>query len=178
MPTKKKPSQKRKTSTQSTNRAPRQTAAQKEQIYTRNKEITGIIIIAVSVLVLLNFIFAPEQGADSDGSFGVVSLFLINALKFIAGKGAISIPLFMIGFGVLLILGREQQTGKSRFVGVLLVFASLLGFLQLNQPMEPFVDYLTTAAAGSGGGVIGALLVFAMLKTIGEVGQLSSSLLS
>jgi len=58
----------------------------------------------------------------------------------------------------------------GRLVGLTLVFLALLGFVQLSSPLEAFKTYMGYAAAGDGGGVLGALLTFALLKTIGKVG--------
>ena len=142
---------KRRTPTKKRTSKPRISAAQKERDMIRNKEIAGIIIIAVSVLLLLNFILASGQDADTGSSFGVVSAFFLTTLQFFAGSGAIAIPIFLIWFGVLLIIGREQSDGKSRFVGVIIIFACLLSFLHIGQPEEPFIEYMTTAAGGAGG---------------------------
>ena len=70
----------------------------------------------------------------------------------------------------------SAQTGntpsKGRLIGLFLIFLAVLGLLQLSAKMTVFQDYVAIAAAGTGGGVIGALLTFAFMKTIGHVGAI------
>ena len=105
---------KRKTTTSNRSRnTSRSRSVKSEQEIIRDKEIIGIIIIAVSVLLLLNFILAPDQNAEDVGAFGVVSLFFIRVLRFLAGQGAITVPIFLLGFGILVCAGRNHRSTKA-----------------------------------------------------------------
>ncbi len=150
----------------------RSRSVKSEQEMIRNKEIAGIIIIAVSVLLLLNFILAPDPHAEDVGAFGVVSLFFMDVLRFLAGEGAITIPIFLLGFGILVCAGRNQHSAKGRLIGISLVFLGILGFVQLSAEVLDFKEYINAACAGAGGGLLGALLDFVLLKTIGRVGAI------
>lgn len=164
---------KRKTTTSNRSRnTSRSRSVKSEQEIIRDKEIIGIIIIAVSVLLLLNFILAPDQNAEDVGAFGVVSLFFIRVLRFLAGQGAITVPIFLLGFGILVCAGRNHRSTKGRLIGISLIFLGILGFIHLNQEVLAFKDYINVACSGAGGGLFGALLDFVLLKTIGRIGAI------
>lgn len=172
MPAKRRSKKRRTSSSKSTASTRRRPAAKSEQELNRDKEITGIIVIAISILLLLSFLFAPEQNTAEISAFGVVSLYLIKALRFLAGHGAIILPIFLLVFGILVCVGRNQQNSRGRLVGLTLIFLSVLGFLHLNQQITTFDEYIDLALKGDGGGVIGALLNYALLKTIGRIGAI------
>ena len=149
---------KRKTTTSNRSRnTSRSRSVKSEQEIIRDKEIIGIIIIAVSVLLLLNFILAPDQNAEDVGAFGVVSLFFIRVLRFLAGQGAITVPIFLLGFGILVCAGRNHRSTKGRLIGISLIFLGILGFIHLNQEVLAFKDYINVACSGAGGGLFGTV---------------------
>ncbi|NLF79984.1 MAG: DNA translocase FtsK, partial [Clostridia bacterium] len=150
----------------------RRPAVKSEQELNRDKEITGIILIAISILLLLSFLFAPEQDTAEISAFGIVSLYLIKTLRFLAGHGAVMLPIFLLIFGILVCIGRNQQNSRGRLAGLTLIFLSVLGFIHLNQQITTFDEYINLALKGDGGGVIGALLDYSLLKTIGRVGAI------
>lgn len=172
MAPKKKTTKKRTTTSNRSRNNSRSSSAKSEQEIIRDKEIIGIIIIAVSVLLLLNFILAPDQNAQDVGAFGVVSLFFMKVLRFLAGQGAITIPIFLLGFGILVCAGRNRRSTKGRLIGISLIFLGILGFIHLNQELLAFKEYINAACSGVGGGLLGALLDFILLKTIGRVGAI------
>lgn len=155
----------------------RNPAAKSDLEMLREKEITGIILVAVALLLLVNLILAPDPetveaaGAVESVSVGVVSLFINRALQFCAGRGAFVLPVFMLVYGILVCVDKNRSS-HSRLTGLLLVFCAFLGFLHLGEELLPLTDYLPAAAAGIGGGVIGALLDFVFLKIVGRVGAI------
>lgn len=149
------------------------TAARKktyDETEVRNKEIIGIVVIAVSILLLLNFIIAPQEDSAEISAFGVVSLWFVTALRFLAGHGAIALPGFLLVFGILICAGRGREHSVSRLAGIVMMFMAVLGYLQLSAVLLPFKEYLAEACAGNGGGLLGAVLDFVLLKTIGKIG--------
>lgn len=140
-----------------------------EEQMARDKEIAGIILIAVALMLLINFMLAPSSTAVDLNAIGVVSLFFIRALRFIAGGGAVALPIFLLAFGIMVCADRNRRSA-GRSIGMLLIFIAFLGFLQLEQDLLPFKEYLSVAAAGLGGGIVGSLLTFSLLKTVGQVG--------
>ena len=136
----------------------------------RKKEIIGIAVIAVSVLLLLNFIVAPKEYTAEISSFGVVSWWLVKALRFLAGHAAVTLPVFMLCYGILICAGKDKTHIMGRLVGIALIFLAVVGYLQLSAQMQPFGAYIKTACGGSGGGLFGALIDFAFLKTVGKIG--------
>ena len=85
MAQKRKTSQKRKSTSAAPRRNYRRSPAKSEQEINREKEIIGIIIIAISVLLILSFIFVPDETSDEIGTFGFVSLYIIKVLHFFCG---------------------------------------------------------------------------------------------
>ena len=117
------------------------TAARKksyDETEVRNKEIIGIVVIAVSILLLLNFIIAPQEDSAEISAFGVVSLWFVTALRFLAGHGAIALPVFLLVFGILICAGRGREHSASRLVGIAMMFMAVLGYLQLSSVLLPF----------------------------------------
>ncbi|MDO4581260.1 MAG: DNA translocase FtsK 4TM domain-containing protein [Bacillota bacterium] len=138
----------------------------------RSKEIIGIIFIAAALVLLTGCLIAPEPEAADTGVIGVVSLGLLIALRFLAGNGAIALPLFLLAFGVLICLDRHNSGPKRRFAGLIICFFTLLALLHIGQQPAGFLDYMGAAAGGEGGGVIGALISFILYKTVGKVGAI------
>ena len=150
MAPRKKTTKKRTTTSNRSRNNSRSSSAKSEQELIRDKEIIGIIIIAVSVLLLLNFILAPDQNTQDVGAFGVVSLFFMKVLRFLAGQGAITIPIFLLGFGILVCAGRNRRSTKGRLIGISLIFLGILGFIHLNQELLAFKEYINVACLGVG----------------------------
>ena len=165
----KKTSSKQTGSTRST--GSKKPAPKTEQQLLREKEIAGIVLIALSVLLLATFILAPHPEEADPGAVGVVSLFFNKVLRFCAGRGALTLPLLMLVYGILVCVDKNQ-TSHSRLAGLVLVFCTFLGLLHLGQEPVAFVEYFTAAAAGNGGGVLGAFLDFLFLKTLGKTGAI------
>ena len=121
-------------------------APKTEQQLTREKEIAGIVLIALSVLLLATFILVPHPEEADPGAVGVVSLFFNKVLRFCAGRGALTLPLLMLVYGILVCVDKNR-TSHSRLAGLLLVFCTFLGLLHLGQAPVDFVAYFTEAAA-------------------------------
>ncbi len=149
--------------------APKQEKSEEQLL--QEKEIAGIILIALAVLLLVNFILAPHPGEGAESTIGVVSLFFSKLLYFCAGRGAVVLPLCMLVYGVWVCLDRNRGSGR-RLSGLGLLLLGFLGFLQLNAEMTDFVPYFTEAAQGNGGGAVGALLTFVFVKTLGRAGAI------
>ena len=140
----------RNSSTYARTNAPRRPARVKSaQDIARDKEIVGIILIAAAVLLLVNFILAPDPQTAEIGGMGVVSLFLIRLLRFIAGSGAVALPLFLLVFGIF-VCADKNNPSNGRLIGILLIFLAFLGFRQLSMELVAFREYLAVAAAGTG----------------------------
>jgi len=153
------------TTTSSRSKSGKLTAAQ----MARDKEILGIVIIAVALLLFVSYILAPTD-ADAAG-MGAVSLLLIDLMRFFAGSAAIALPFLLLVFGVLVLLNRNKNENSNlRLAGLIMMFAALLGLLHLGMPMQSFGAYMLDAVSGNGGGIIGGLLAFALISGFGIAG--------
>jgi len=137
----------------------------------RRREINGILLVALGLLLLVNYWFAPESDA---AGFGYVSMMLLKLMRFLCGSAAIALPLVLLAYGALLLCDRNSHLGSiPRTIGACLLLVSFLALLHLKQPLLGFSEYLA-AAAGHGGGVIGALFAFIVLKAFGKAGAVIS----
>ena len=137
----------------------------------REKEIVGIVICAVAVIMLISFIMAPKPEQADVGALGLVGRFIVRVLRMFGGGVAIALPIALLIFGVATVADKNSQNA-SRLIGLILLILALFGLRHLSVPLAPFKEYMQAAAAGEGGGAVGALLDFALCKTIGRVGAI------
>ena len=149
--------------------APRRVRSEAE--LARDKDIAGIVIIAVAAIMLISFIMAPKPDQADVNALGQVSLFIVKALRFIGGGMAIALPIALLVYGVVTVADKNSY-GPGRLIGLILLILALFGLGHLSVPLTPFKEYMKTAAEGVGGGAVGALLDFALCKTIGRVGAI------
>lgn len=137
----------------------------------RDKEIVGIVICAVAAIMLISFIMAPKPEQADVGALGLVSLFIVRVLRLFGGGMAIALPIALLIFGIATVADKNSQSA-SRLIGLILLILALFGLRHLSVPLAPFKEYMQAAAGGEGGGALGALLDFALCKTIGRVGAI------
>ncbi|MCR4963653.1 MAG: DNA translocase FtsK [Firmicutes bacterium] len=135
----------------------------------RNKELIGLGVLALAVVLLISYFVTPDVSRAEVGAVGTIGLWCLKAMAFLAGEGAVGLPVFLLVFGVLICIDRNRGHAASRYLGLFLLFWSVLALLNLHQPMAPFGDYVS-ASAGSGGGVLGAVLSFLLLRAFGRIG--------
>ena len=123
----------------------------------RDKDIAGIVIIAVAAIMLISFIMAPKPDQADVGALGLVSLFIVKALRFIGGGMAIALPIALLVYGVVTVADKNSY-GPGRLIGLILLILALFGLGHLSVGLAPFKEYMKTAAQGVGGGAVGALL--------------------
>ncbi|MCL1905524.1 MAG: DNA translocase FtsK 4TM domain-containing protein, partial [Clostridiales bacterium] len=154
-------------------RSPARPAAsrRKEPFSPRALEITGIAVIALALLLLCCIALAPAAGEDIN-ALGAVSLLLLELMRFLAGNAAISLPLCLLTYGALLILGRYKAQSGIKLGGLITLWAALLGLFSLSLPLLRFPDYISKAALGEGGGFIGGLISYVLQKAFGYAGSL------
>ena len=124
-------------------------------------EITGIILIFISILAI--------------GQFGFVGRFFANILRFFVGETFQFFSIFIILLGAnYLFLGNRPTLKTNRFIGGALIFSAVLVgmHMRLFEPiMEADVNIIsatfrrfpsliqpTTTNVSMGGGMIGAVL--------------------
>lgn len=143
-----------------------------ERQMARDKELIGIAILALGLLLLIGYTLAPDANSASVGAVGAVGLFFLRSMRFFAGNGAVALPVFLLLFGILVCIDRNRADTKARYIGLAILFIGILGFLHLEQDIVAFKQYISAAAGGSGGGIFGSLIDFVLLKAFGRVGTI------
>ncbi len=137
----------------------------------RQKEIIGIMIMALALVLLISVAIAPPEG-EQTGALGFISLFLLDVMRFFAGIAAISMPICLLLFGLIVFLGRNQVSNIGRLVGLGLLWWAVLALFSLKLPLTTFGQYMALGIDGQGGGALGALLAFLLQKGFGYAGSM------
>ncbi|MGI5891507.1 MAG: DNA translocase FtsK [Bacillota bacterium] len=133
----------------------------------RKNEIWGIVLVALSLLLLIGLFLSPMSSGEGIGAIGRI---MTMVLQILAGTAAIIIPFFMLVWGVMIFADKGKTLLQLRFLGLLLLFLACLGLMHFAKPLEPFVDYITTSAMGEGGGILGGLVSYSMRLAFGQAG--------
>jgi S-DNA-T family DNA segregation ATPase FtsK/SpoIIIE len=149
----------------------RSPARRPEPLSPQAKEIIGVAVMAMALLLLCCIALAPVDGEDVT-ALGAVSLLLLDVMRFLAGNASISLPLCLLAYGALLLAGRYKAQSGVRLTGLILLWTAFLGLFSLSLPMLSFVDYMSKATLGAGGGIIGGLAAFILQKAFGYAGSL------
>ncbi|MCL1975330.1 MAG: DNA translocase FtsK [Firmicutes bacterium] len=142
-----------------------------EPFSSRTKEIIGVAVIALALLLLCCIVLAPEA-VDDTNALGSVSLLLLELMRFLAGQAALSLPLGLLVYGALLLLFANQTQSGQKLSGLILFWVAFLGLFSLNQPILRFTDYMAKAFLGAGGGFIGGFGAYILQKAFGHAGSL------
>ncbi len=122
-------------------------------------EIAGIAMITLALLGLAS-LFTPSVGTAGQ---------LFNwLLLVIAGQGRYLLPLAFIFIGWKMIRLRENIKITPQLYGLFLMLILLLTFLHLPVPLP---ETFSAGKQGQGGGLLGALSSYLMLKYFGLVGS-------
>lgn len=122
-------------------------------------EITGIVLLAISVLTLLSVI-NPSAGLAG----GIINGFLMR----LAGEGRYLVPLFLAILGLKMLWRKTKVKTPVNLSGTLMIAVVVLTLLHFTIP----VNYaLKSGLAGDGGGLTGGLIYFLLLKTFGKPGM-------
>ncbi|MBF7083037.1 DNA translocase FtsK [Desulfallas sp. Bu1-1] len=122
-------------------------------------EITGIALLAISVLTLLSVI---------NPSIGLVGGVISSLLMRLAGEGRYLVPVFLTVFGLKMLLRKSKVKTPVNLSGALIIAVVVLTLLHFTVPAE---YALKSGLAGDGGGLIGGLIYFLLLKSFGVSGM-------
>ena len=61
----------------------------------RQKEIFGLSIIAIAIVLVVSMLLAPTDGAEATG-IGIVPVLLLRLLSFLAAQAAVILPFFLL----------------------------------------------------------------------------------
>ena len=151
------PKKKRKKSTKNT----------KKQV--RAREVSGVVIIALGILLFVSVLSAGRAGENAVGAVGA---FLAMIMSVLAGTAAVMVPLALIVLGILIFAGRYRGLVSGRFFGLALLFFGTLGLLHMPLEYLPWKEYMSLAVDGVGGGVFGGALTYVSRYALGQVGSM------
>ncbi len=131
-----------------------------------NKDIIGVIVIALSVMILLS-LFSTKMGILGQ---------IINGTTFsLMGFGGYFFPFFIMGTGLVLIMDRfEKQEGKVIFAILVILISSLILFDGINPSNSGLFarvqNGLNLSKLNKGGGVIGSIFGYFFYTFFGSIG--------
>jgi S-DNA-T family DNA segregation ATPase FtsK/SpoIIIE len=117
-------------------------------------EITGIALLAISVLTLLSVI---------NPSIGLVGGVISSLLMRLAGEGRYLVPVFLTVFGLKMLLRKSKVKTPVNLSGALIIAVVVLTLLHFTVPAE---YALKSGLAGDGGGLIGGLILFPVAEIV------------
>ncbi|GAV26311.1 DNA translocase FtsK [Carboxydothermus islandicus] len=121
-------------------------------------ELLGIFLMLLGIIGLVSIF------SDKTGSIG---LFFRHWFSVFAGQGNFLLPIIIFTIGFKLSFGQTIKTLGKKEAGLLVLVAAFLIFLTIKLPLSVM---FTMAWQGEGGGIIGALLTYGALKSLGLVG--------
>jgi S-DNA-T family DNA segregation ATPase FtsK/SpoIIIE len=127
----------------------------------RKLDIAGVILALVGLLTLL-ILFSSSRSAATG--------FWIDILRRGFGWGMYLLPLTLLVVGLWLVLRNFERIplpSPERLLGLSLLYLNLLAFMQLIRLPESREASLALAAAGEGGGYVGALALEVLRATLG-----------
>ncbi len=121
-------------------------------------EITGIILLGLAMLVLLSII---------NPSVGLMGSLLNIALMRLAGEGRFLIPVLLAVAGYKMLHRKKKAKKVINLYGAVIITVVMLTLLHLPIPG----DYIIKAGwQGDGGGIIGGVTYFLLIKSFGRPG--------
>ncbi|MEW6275844.1 MAG: DNA translocase FtsK 4TM domain-containing protein [Bacillota bacterium] len=122
-------------------------------------ELAGIATITLALLGLVS-LFTPSAGTAGN--------LLKQGLVIIAGEGRYLFPLFLLFTGFKMIRSRQNIRFTPQLSGLVLMLLLILTFLHLPIPLA---DVFSAGKQGQGGGLLGALSSYLLLKYFGLAGS-------
>jgi S-DNA-T family DNA segregation ATPase FtsK/SpoIIIE len=124
----------------------------------QKRDITGIVLILIGVLILLSALTAES---------GKLTQWVSKALQTVFGWGLYALPLILLALGAWFLLSRIEHLPKvnlERIIGLSLLFFNLLTWFELiDQTFLP-------VSLPSGGGRIGAAIYIFLKSMLGKAG--------
>ncbi len=122
-------------------------------------DVLGVVLAVFGLLSLLSLLSEEH---------GILTGWWVSALTLAAGVGAIILPVGLMLLGVWLVLRKVERIpspSTERMIGILLLYANILTILHLSAG-----GGWELAAAGEGGGYIGAFFEWLLVSTLGVNG--------
>jgi S-DNA-T family DNA segregation ATPase FtsK/SpoIIIE len=119
--------------------------------------ILGVILFLVAFFVILSFL----------GWAGVVGDKLAKFIKLLFGRGGFLLPVVLVVLGIAYLKSLKEKIYKLTFLGVAIFVLGILGILFLGSEVEKLWE---VAKEGDGGGILGFLAAYPLLKFLGKGG--------
>ncbi|MDD3776340.1 MAG: DNA translocase FtsK 4TM domain-containing protein [Actinomycetota bacterium] len=139
----------------------RNTKSKPVNLVKRRTEIYGIIIIALSLLLII--------GLFGLGSRGIITISVNNFLSYIFGLGKYIIPFLLLLWGISFFVKKIKYLSLRFGLGFLLLFLSLLGIFSSTGQLENIFDKVLMYSRG---GIAGAGIFYGLAKLVGPIGSL------
>ena len=146
----------------------------KKQRRTKNNskilfEVYGILIVSFAVLLFIGVYYS---------STGILGSIISTAVKGLCGLGAYIIPFFILLIGIGLIVKQDKIALKLKFYSLLFLFIFFLILIEINKSnsmtstgfLDKVMNAYTNGSNGTGGGAIGEVLVYPVIKLLGLIG--------
>lgn len=127
------------------------------------RSVAAIFLFALAVLFILGFL-SDAKVLDA----GILGKFLNSIAGWLFGVGKYISPIVLIIAGIILLFRKETLFYVSKLIGVSIAFASILGLIHILA-YDPD-KMLSVAKHGEGGGFVGYIFAFLLLKLTGTVG--------
>jgi len=127
----------------------------------RKRDIAAVIITLVGIVTLISLLTSQT---------GIITKWWTELLGTVMGWGKYILPVALIIFGLWIFLRNSEKLPKlstERIFGLVLFFINLLAWLHVFSQGD-----LGTAAAGQGGGYIGAGIKKLLIDTLGRPGMI------
>jgi len=124
---------------------------------TVKKDVFGVFLFAFAAISILSFV----------GLAGNVGDRISRVLKFLFGFGFILFPVFLFILGLKVIKSESASASKTSLFGLIIMMFSLLSMLHIFHAPE---EIFSIAAAGRGGGVLGAVPAWILINFMGQWG--------
>lgn len=132
-------------------------------------EIYGVFTIAFAVLCFIGIY---------NNSAGIVGSVLSSTIKGLIGFGAFIMPFFIMLIGIGLIVKQDKITFKLKFYALCFLFLFFIILIQINKSssieVQEFTQRVSAAytfgSGGYGGGAVGEILTYPVMKLFGEIG--------
>jgi len=122
-------------------------------------EIYGLLVVALGIFCLVSLF--------SD-AVGLIGNFCYRILHALAGQGAYAIPICLVYYGINIMRQRKGIFFDNRTIGLLLLLLIIATFIHLQLNEE---SLLKQALAGEGGGILGGVCAWFLLKCFARTGS-------
>lgn len=127
----------------------------------RARAVYGLLFLAISIFTFL-CIFAPD-------SAGIVGRGVRTGLAWALGLGRFAVPLVFLAAAAAAFWRKPEVRTGFVLTGICIIAVSVLAMLQTSVPTSEMFD-ASRLADGGGGGLVGSLLAWPLVKLAGEVG--------